>query len=103
MLRQTRGLEEIYKCKPAMLRAYNAAKALKPGDPNKQGLKDDDFVSRVEFRMLLVYLKLYYGLFLMFDTIDTGCVLPTWDAEDSSGCLVLRAREDGGFEGDDVA
>lgn len=33
---------------------------------------DDDFVTFVEFRLLLTYLKLYFGLFTVFDAIDTG-------------------------------
>eukprot|EP00961_Rhodomonas_salina_P253363 3424222-Rhodomonas_salina.1 len=49
-VRETPGLEQLYKCKPAMIRAYNAAKALKPADPSKRGLHDDDYVSKIEFR-----------------------------------------------------
>eukprot|EP00961_Rhodomonas_salina_P231359 3125103-Rhodomonas_salina.1 len=39
----TAGLEQLHKCKPALLRAFSAAKALKPGDASKAGLQDDDY------------------------------------------------------------
>ena len=68
----TPGLGELYKCKPALIRAFNASKNLKPGDSSKKGLQDDDYVSRIEFRMLLVYMKLFFGVFMIFDRIDTG-------------------------------
>lgn len=67
----TLGLEEIYNCKPALMRAYHASKGLKKG---KKGGRDDDYVSRIEFRMLLVYLKLYFELFNIFSKLDTGSV-----------------------------
>jgi hypothetical protein len=65
------GLDELYNCKPALMRAYHVAKNLKKG---KRGSRDDDYVSRIEFRMLLVYLKLYFELFQIFANIDTGSV-----------------------------
>ena len=52
-LHETCGLDGVYSCKPAIIRAFNAAKGLKKG----AGGRDDDYVSRIEFRMLLVFLK----------------------------------------------
>ncbi len=53
-LQESCGLDAVYKCKPAIIRAFNAAKGLK-----KNGVKDqaDDYVTKIEFRMLLVFLK----------------------------------------------
>ena len=67
-LHETFGLEGVYNCKPAIIRAFNAAKGLKKGGSGR----DDDYVTKVEFRMLLVYLKQYFELFQIFDGIDTG-------------------------------
>ena len=67
-LHESLGLEGVYNCKPAIIRAFNAAKGLKKGGSGH----DDDFVTKVEFRMLLVYLKQYFELFQIFDGIDTG-------------------------------
>ena len=52
-LHETCGLDGVHSCKPAIIRAFNAAKGLKKG----AGGRDDDYVSRIEFRMLLVFLK----------------------------------------------
>ena len=67
-LHETYGLEGVYNCKPAIMRAFSAAKGLKQGGSGH----DDDYVTKVEFRMLLVYLKQYFELFEIFDGIDTG-------------------------------
>ena len=50
------------------MRAFQASKGLKKG----KGGREDDYVSRVEFRMLLVYLKQYFELFLIFASMDQG-------------------------------
>jgi len=67
-LHETYGLEGVYSCKPAIIRAFNAAKDLKPAATGR----DDDYVTRIEFRMLLVYLKQYFELFQIFAGIDAG-------------------------------
>eukprot|EP00961_Rhodomonas_salina_P247779 3347702-Rhodomonas_salina.1 len=75
-VQETAGLQDLFKCKPAIIRAYKAAKGLKKG---REGSKEDDYVSKIEFRMLLVYLKLYFGLFCIFEEMDTGSVSrPSW-------------------------
>eukprot|EP00293_Proteomonas_sulcata_P006277 CAMPEP_0184326218 /NCGR_PEP_ID=MMETSP1049-20130417/142447_1 /TAXON_ID=77928 /ORGANISM="Proteomonas sulcata, Strain CCMP704" /LENGTH=171 /DNA_ID=CAMNT_0026648399 /DNA_START=45 /DNA_END=560 /DNA_ORIENTATION=+ len=68
-LHESLGLEEVYHCKPAIIRAFNAAKGVKKG---KKGSRDDDYVSRIEFRLLLVFLKQYFELFVVFAAIDAG-------------------------------
>jgi len=60
------GIYKLYKCKPALLRAYTLARDKFPSN-TKYG---DDYVTRNEFRLLLIYLKLYYELFRMFGEID---------------------------------
>mmetsp|Transcript_3033 Transcript_3033/g.7348 ORF Transcript_3033/g.7348 Transcript_3033/m.7348 type:complete len:130 (+) Transcript_3033:58-447(+) len=67
-LRETYGLDALYNCKPAIMRAFQASKGLKKG----KGGREDDYVSRVEFRMLLVYLKQYFELFQIFSSMDQG-------------------------------
>jgi len=60
-------IDKLYKCKPALMRAYMAARDKWPA-VNKYS---DDYVTRNEFRFLLIYLKLYYELFRMYNEIDT--------------------------------
>mmetsp|Transcript_18511 Transcript_18511/g.60778 ORF Transcript_18511/g.60778 Transcript_18511/m.60778 type:complete len:153 (-) Transcript_18511:491-949(-) len=67
-LRESFGLDALYNCKPAIMRAFQASKGLKKG----KGGREDDYVSRVEFRMLLVYLKQYFELFQIFASMDQG-------------------------------
>ena len=69
-LHDTYALQQLYSSKPAVLRAFNAAKALYKG--RGTGGIDDDYVSRAEFRMLLIYLHQYYELFKIFAIIDSG-------------------------------
>ena len=81
-----RGLKEIFgvsfaslisHAKPAIMRAYQAAKR-KALDVEQlsnllgPGLNPDDYVSWPEFRLLLAYLRQYLELWLMFETIDGG-------------------------------
>ncbi len=53
-LRESCGLSSVSRCKPAIIRAFNCAKGLK-----NNGVKDqeDEYVTRSEFLMLLVFLK----------------------------------------------
>ena len=67
-IRDVLQCDELFNAKPAIMRAFQAAKgAAKTG--SKLGA---DFVERAEFRLLLVYLKRYFELFLMFEVLDTG-------------------------------
>ena len=55
-------MEVVYKSKPAMLRAFQAAK-----DHSKSKKQvGDDFVTRSEFRLFLLYLRQYFEYFTMF-------------------------------------
>jgi hypothetical protein len=49
------------------MRAYMAAKNYYKS--NKK--HDDDYVTKMEFRMLLNYLRKYYELWIAFDKIDS--------------------------------
>eukprot|EP01062_Namystynia_karyoxenos_P074149 TRINITY_DN709_c0_g1_i3.p1 TRINITY_DN709_c0_g1~~TRINITY_DN709_c0_g1_i3.p1 ORF type:complete len:206 (+),score=109.57 TRINITY_DN709_c0_g1_i3:87-704(+) len=60
--------DDLFNCKPAMLRAFNAVKDTAPAHTPHS----DDYVTRAEFRLLLCALRQYFELFLMFDMIDTG-------------------------------
>ena len=53
-------------CKPAILRAFAAAKDL---TGNTEG-HHADYVTRSEFRLLLVYIHRYFELFAIFQTAD---------------------------------
>lgn len=67
-------LEALFNCKPAIMRAFQAAKdiagvAQEGKDTTGPGA---DFVEKSEFRLLLVYLVQYFMLRVMFDAIDTS-------------------------------
>ena len=49
------------------MRAYQAAKDKFPSRNNPYG---DDYVSKAEFRYLLIYLRLYYELWETFQYIE---------------------------------
>ena len=61
------NLPKLFKLKPVLIRAFNAAKS-KLKSKNSYG---DDYVSRAEFRYLLKYLRQYYEYWVAFDEIDT--------------------------------
>jgi Ca2+-binding EF-hand superfamily protein len=60
-------LQEIFDCKPVVMRAFQAAKSI-----NQSEKANDDFVDLSEFRLLLLYLRQYFELYVMFDAIDTS-------------------------------
>ena len=58
-----------FDAKPVIMRAFQAAKGA--NDKNaKKGSHGPDYVERCEFRLLLVYLRLYFELWEMFESID---------------------------------
>jgi len=70
--RDVLGLYEIFECKRVIMRAFQAAKKAHNA---KAGGSDDlgpDFVQKIEFRLLLVYLAKYFEVWQMFDEIDDG-------------------------------
>ena len=56
------------RCKPALMRAFQAAKSL---SGSNEGLHTD-MVTRSEFRLLLVYVQRYFELLAVFDEVDSG-------------------------------
>eukprot|EP01028_Stygiella_incarcerata_P013048 TRINITY_DN81097_c0_g1_i1.p1 TRINITY_DN81097_c0_g1~~TRINITY_DN81097_c0_g1_i1.p1 ORF type:complete len:182 (-),score=59.40 TRINITY_DN81097_c0_g1_i1:109-654(-) len=60
--------DDVFDCKPAIIRAFNAAKDVAPA---KSGLSDD-YITRLEFRLLLQYLRMYFELYQAFARIDEG-------------------------------
>jgi len=66
--------------RPCFIRAFNDAKDVAP--PSGAGpLDGDDYVTLSEFRVLLVYLRLYAMMFEVFALID-GCSLGTTHDDD---------------------
>lgn len=72
--------EELFNAKPAIQRAFHAAKRSDNQDGTKRtnhaadgvrGLVHNDFVSRSEFRALLAYTRQYFELWQMFKAVDT--------------------------------
>jgi Ca2+-binding EF-hand superfamily protein len=62
-------LHEIFDCKPVMMRAFQAAKTANV-KRSKPGTHGADYIDRTEFRVLFVYLRQYYELWVMFHEID---------------------------------
>ncbi len=51
-----------------IIRAFNAAKKkLKANNPH-----GDDYVSKAEYKYLVLYLKQYYNYWQLFDAVDTS-------------------------------
>ena len=65
-MRDVLNLPQLFNLKPVLMRAFQAAKNKLPSK-NKYG---DDYVSRAEFRYLLMYLRQYYEYWVAFDEID---------------------------------
>jgi Ca2+-binding EF-hand superfamily protein len=59
-------LPQLFKTKPVMLRAFNAAKN-KVKSKSRHG---KDYVEKKEFRYLMKYLRQYYEYWVAFDLID---------------------------------
>eukprot|EP00760_Papus_ankaliazontas_P015515 PhM_4_TR16559/c0_g1_i1/m.101241 len=66
-IRDVLGLDGVFDCKPAIMRAFQSAKKI---DTRSAG--NDDYIQKNEFRMFLVYLRQYFEMYNMFDRIDTG-------------------------------
>ena len=58
--------DEIFDCKPVIMRAFQTAK----NAAKTKARLGADYVERVEFRLLLVYLRKYFELFKLFRGID---------------------------------
>lgn len=68
-IRDILGIDEIFDAKPAIMRAFQAAKNAIPAAPDSPG---EDYVQRTEFRVLLQYLRHYFELWVMFSAVDTS-------------------------------
>ncbi len=67
-VRDILGLDSVFDAKPAIMRAFQAAKnAVKTKSP-----RGDDYIERPEFRLLLLYLREYFELYQAFARIDAG-------------------------------
>ena len=67
-MRDVVRLPKLFDLKPVLMRAFMAAKTYYKSN-SKHG---DDYVSKMEFRILLKYLRQYYELWEAFDKIDTS-------------------------------
>jgi Ca2+-binding EF-hand superfamily protein len=69
-MRDVLALYDLFDAKPVVLRAFNAAKSL----GTKKGVvsKGDDYVDKLEFRMLLVYLANYLRIWEVFTSADSS-------------------------------
>lgn len=67
-LRDVVKLPALFALKPVIIRAFNAAKnKLKATNPH-----GDDYVSKAEFKFLVLYLRQYYEYWQAFDVIDSS-------------------------------
>ncbi len=80
-LRDVFQIDEIFNCKPLIMRAFNAAKGVgqgikPPGWENVEqryrdrALNPVDYIEKNEFRVLIIYLHEYTALRQLFDSID---------------------------------
>jgi Ca2+-binding EF-hand superfamily protein len=67
-VRDVLGLDSVFDCKPAIMRAFQAAKSSGPSRTSHS----DDYIEKNEFRLFLVYLRQYFEYYEMFDRVDTG-------------------------------
>ena len=67
-LRDVLRCYQIYNCKPAIIRAFTAAKDAVPSSKPHS----DYYIDRAEFRLALLYLRQYFEYFQAFSRIDTN-------------------------------
>lgn len=65
-IRDVLELPELFDAKPVIIRAYEASKNMITAKHSF----GDDYVSKAEFRYLLIYLRMYYHLWLEFEELD---------------------------------
>eukprot|EP01091_Cochliopodium_minus_P013562 TRINITY_DN4397_c0_g1_i1.p1 TRINITY_DN4397_c0_g1~~TRINITY_DN4397_c0_g1_i1.p1 ORF type:complete len:189 (-),score=59.48 TRINITY_DN4397_c0_g1_i1:78-644(-) len=67
-VRDALNLPELFKVKPVIMRAFQAAKnAVK----NTEKKSNDEYIEKSEFRILLCYLRQYFELYDMFSVINS--------------------------------
>ena len=67
-LRDALALDEIFDCKPAIMRAFQATK----NSCKSKNTHGADYVERKEFRLLLLALRQYFEYYQAFARIDTS-------------------------------
>lgn len=67
-VRDVLKLDNVFDCKPVIMRAFQAAKNAGP----TRTKHSEDYIEKNEFRLFLVYLRQYFEYFEMFNRIDTG-------------------------------
>ena len=65
-IRDVLEMPELFETKPVLMRAYQASKDKIKGKSDFS----DDYVSRAEFKWLLIYLRFYYQLWEDFEKLD---------------------------------
>ena len=70
--RDVLGLYDLFECKKVIMRAFQTAKKAHNDATNGNDGLGPDFVQRVEFRLLLVYLGKYFEVWQTFDHVDDG-------------------------------
>ena len=81
------GSEDLFDCKPAIMRAFQAAKAA----GKSANARGDDYVEDGrEFRLLLLYLRRYFELHTMFRAVDTSGDRRVDQAEVAAALPLLR-------------
>ncbi len=86
-IRDVLGLPELFDAKPVIIRAYTAAR----DKISSQHSYGDDYVSKAEFRYLLIYLRIYYQLWLEFEELDKSDDRRLGEAEFVAGKDRLKA------------
>jgi len=66
-IRDVLKLDGVFDAKPAIMRAFQAAKNRYP---SKQGKLGDDYIERKEFKFFLVSLRQYFEYFEAFSRVD---------------------------------
>ena len=67
-LRDVMQNEDLFDCKPAIIRAHQAAK----GKVKTKRLHGADYVERCEFRLVLWYLRQYFEYYEAFNRVDSN-------------------------------
>ncbi|CAB9514451.1 EFh [Seminavis robusta] len=66
-MRDVVDLPTLFDIKPVLMRAFQAAKSASPAKSDK----DNDYIQKNEYRLLLQYLRQYYEYWLAFERVDT--------------------------------
>jgi len=65
------GLYEIFDAKPVIMRAFQAAKSAND-KKNKAGSHGPDYIEKCEFRLFLVYIRQYFEIWQIIQSVDTS-------------------------------